>query len=53
MKINYYHPTFIQYKKIPINWFPLYSMKKREKKKNLKSKENKIENILKKNIKGK
>jgi lipid II:glycine glycyltransferase (peptidoglycan interpeptide bridge formation enzyme) len=57
MKNNYYHPTFVQYKKSHINLFHLYSMKKtstREKKKNLKRKKNQIRNILKgKKIKGK
>jgi hypothetical protein len=42
-------PNFVQYKKGHINLFSLYNIKKsiREKKRNLKRKKNKIENILK------
>jgi hypothetical protein len=43
-------PSFVQYKKGHINLFPLYNIYKksiREKKRNLKRKKNKIENILK------
>jgi hypothetical protein len=45
-----HHPTFIQYKKIQINLFSLYSMEKKlnkRKEKKLKRKKTKIENILK------
>jgi hypothetical protein len=48
MKNIYHHPTFVQYKKNPINLFHLYRLKKksiREKKRNLMRQKNKIENI--------
>jgi hypothetical protein len=32
---NYYHPTFVQYKKNLINLFSLYRMKKKEKRKKI------------------
>jgi hypothetical protein len=43
---NYHHPTFIQYKKIHINLFSLYSKKKnliKEKKTKLKRKKIQLE----------
>jgi hypothetical protein len=45
MKKNYHHPTFVQYKKNPINLFPLYRMKKNYLREKKKSKEKKKLNI--------